>query len=80
MERTKICKYIDHGANYYLKLLGDAKHMEYTDKGYYSIIRPKNNEEGGASLFNLRLEHLSDEDLKEKIDEIKGLNLHTWWV
>lgn len=22
---------------------------------------------------------MSDEDLKNKINEIKGLNLHTWW-
>lgn len=79
MEKIEIYKHIDGGANYYLKLLGDAKHMEYTDNGYYSIIKPKNGEDGGISLFNLRLEHLSDPELNEKINEIKGLNLHTWW-
>lgn len=79
MERAEICKYIDDGANFYLRLLGDAEHMEYSDNGYYSIIRPKNGQEGGTSLFNIRLEHLSDEELKKKVNEIKELNLHTWW-
>jgi GNAT superfamily N-acetyltransferase len=79
MERTEICRYIDDGANFYLRLLGDAEHMEYSDNGYYSIIRPKNGQDGGTSLFNIRLKHLSDEELKEKINEIKKLNLHTWW-
>lgn len=53
--------------------------MEYIDNGYYSIIRPKSGEEGGTSLFNIRLEHLSDGELKQQVDEIKELNLHTWW-
>jgi GNAT superfamily N-acetyltransferase len=79
MERTEICRHIDDGANFYLRLLGDAEHMEYIDNGYYSIIRPKNGQEGGTSLFNIRLEHLSDDELNNKIKEIKELNLHIWW-
>lgn len=79
MKRTEISKHIDDGANFYLRVLGDAEHMEYSDNGYYSIIRPKEGQEGGTSLFNLRLEHLSDEELDEKVSEIKNLNLHTWW-
>lgn len=79
MKRAEISKHIDDGANFYLRLLGDAEHMEYNDNGYYSIIRPKSDQEGGTSLFNIRLEHLPDKELKEKINEIKGLNIHTWW-
>jgi predicted GNAT family acetyltransferase len=79
MERAEIVKHIDNGANFYLRLLGDAEHMQYTDNGYYSIISPKEGQEGGTSLFNIRLEHLPDQELKEKINEIKELNLHTWW-
>jgi len=79
MESAEIIKHIDNGANFYLRLLGDAEHMEYIDNGYYSIIRPKSGQKGGTSLFNIRLEHLSDKELKEKINEIKGLNMHTWW-
>lgn len=79
MKISEINKHIDDGANFYLRVLGDAEHMEYIDNGYYSIIRPKSGQEGGTSLFNLRIENLPDEELKEKINEIKELNLHTWW-
>ena len=75
MERMEICRHIDDGANFYLRLLGDAKHMEYMDNGYYSIIRPKSGQTEGTSLFNIRLEHLSEDELKQKINEIKELNI-----
>lgn len=79
MERAEIYKHIDDGANFYLRLLGDAEHMEYIENSYYSIIKPKKGEKGGTSLFNIRVGNLPDEELKEKIKEIKALNLHTWW-
>jgi GNAT superfamily N-acetyltransferase len=79
MERKEICRHIDDGANFYLRVLGDAEHMEYSDNGFYSRIRPKDGEQGATSLFNIRLEHLPDQELEEKVDEIKKLNLHTWW-
>lgn len=79
MEKLEVCKHIDDGSNFYLRVLGDAEHMEYSDNGYYSIIKPKDGQEGGTSLFNIRLDHLSDEELEEKVKEIKKLNLHTWW-
>jgi GNAT superfamily N-acetyltransferase len=79
MNRTEICEYIDEGANFYLRVLGNADHMEYIDNGSYSIIRPKEGQVGGTSLFNIRLEHLSDKDMEEKVNEIKKLGLHTWW-
>lgn len=44
MEKAEICRHIDNGANFYLRLLGDAQHMEYSDNGYYSIIRPKDGQ------------------------------------
>lgn len=64
-------------ANYYLRLLGDAKHMEYRDNGYYSIIRPESGDKCGTSIFNIQLEQLPDSELQQKVDEIKALNLHT---
>lgn len=79
MERNEIVKCIDEGANYYLRLLGDAQHMEYSDNGLYSIIRPKAGQEGGTSLFQLKLEHLADKELQDKVKEIKAYNIHTWW-
>lgn len=79
MKNSEICKHIDDGANFYLRILGDARHMEYIDNGYYSIIRPKEGQEGVTCLFNVRLEHLPDDKLEQKVNEIKELNMHTWW-
>ncbi|MGE5653479.1 MAG: GNAT family N-acetyltransferase [Bacillota bacterium] len=79
MEQKEIIRQIDDGANYYLRLLGDAPHMEYVDNGYYSIIRPMSGEKAISSVFNLRIDHLPTEELQQKVDEIKSLGLHTWW-
>lgn len=79
MNLQEICRHIDEGSNYYLRTLGNAEHMEYLDNGRYSIVRPKAGQEGCTALFDIRLEHLSDEAMKEQIQEIKKLNLHTWW-
>lgn len=79
MEKTEIIRHINDGANFYLRVLGNAEHMEYSDNNYYSMIRPKAGQQGVTSAFNLRLEHLPEQEWKEKIDEIKKMNLHIWW-
>jgi GNAT superfamily N-acetyltransferase len=79
MDTKQIIKYIDDGANFYCRQLGNASHMEFKNNGIYSIISPKKGEEGGTSLFDVTLDHLSDEEASQKIDEIKALNVHTWW-
>lgn len=79
MNNSEIMKLIDDGANFYCRQLGNASHMEYTNNDCYSMIYPKANQEGGTSLFNIRLEHLNDEEALQKINEIKALNVHTWW-
>jgi hypothetical protein len=53
--------------------------MEYQNLGYCSIIYPKPGEMGGASIFNVSFENLSDEKALQIIDEIKRKNVHTWW-
>jgi GNAT superfamily N-acetyltransferase len=79
MEKAEISRHIDEGANFYLRILGAAEHMEYSDNGYYSMIKPKIGQQGGTSLFDIRLEHLPEQELREKVDEIKKLKVHTWW-
>ncbi|QSF46976.1 GNAT family N-acetyltransferase [Paenibacillus tianjinensis] len=79
MERSEIYKHINDSANYYLRLLGEAEHMEFTDNGYYAMTRPKSGDKCGTSVFNIRLEQLTDVELKQKVEEIKALDLHTWW-
>ena len=79
MTDKEILKHIDDGAVFYLGFLGDAAHMESTGNGFYRIIYPKDNEQGLSSVFDIRLEHLSEMDASIKIAEIKSLNHHTWW-
>lgn len=75
----EIIKNINNGANFYLKLLGDAQHMEYTDNNVYGYIMPKEGEQGVRIVFNVRLENLSEKEQIEKIAEIKALNMPVWW-
>lgn len=79
MNNSEIMKLIDDGANFYCHQLGNASHMEFTNNGYYSMIFPKEGQKGGTSLFNITLEHLNDEQAMQKVNEIKALNVHTWW-
>lgn len=79
MNNAVIMKLIDDGANFYCRQLGNASHMEFVNNEYYSMIYPKAEQEGGTSLFNITLEHLNDEEALQKINEIKAMNVHTWW-
>lgn len=79
MNNLEIMKLIDDGAIFYCRQLGNASHMEFVNNGCYSMIYPKSGQQGGTSLFDLRLEHLNNEEALQKINEIKALNVHTWW-
>jgi GNAT superfamily N-acetyltransferase len=79
MNSLQIMKYIDDGANFYCRQLGNASHMEFVNNGYYSMIYPKEGQEGGTSLFDVTLDHLDDEQALKKVKEIKDRNVHTWW-
>lgn len=79
MNNSEVMKLIDDGAVFYCRQLGNASHMIFVNNGYYSMIYPKSGQEGGTSLFDVTLEHLNDEEALQKINEIKALNVHTWW-
>lgn len=79
MKNSEVMKLVDEGANFYCRQLGNASHMEFINNGYYSMIYPRKGQEGGTSLFDVTLEYLNDEEALLKINEIKSLNVHTWW-
>jgi len=79
MTNNEILKCIDAGANFYLDFFGDAVHMESIDNGIYREIHPKDGEHGIRFIYDLRLEHLSDEEAQAKIAELKALSLPVWW-
>ena len=79
MTKQEIIKYIDSGANFYLDFFGDAEHMKSTDSGICREICPKDGEQGIRFIYDLRLEHLSDDEAQAKIAELKALSLPIWW-
>ena len=78
-ERLKVLAHVDTWANFYFKIFGDAEHMACHDNGRYTWIHPRNGYSGADSIFNIRLENLNDEDLRDTVTEIKALKRHTWW-
>lgn len=72
-------KFIDDGVIFYLDFFADAIHMETIDNGIYRIIKPRENEQGICFVYDIRLEHLTDDEARDKIAEIKSLSLPVWW-
>ncbi len=79
MSNYESMKFIDDGAIFYLDFFADAIHMETIDNGIYRIIKPKENEQGICFVYDIRLEHLTNDEAKDKIAEIKSLSLPVWW-
>jgi ribosomal protein S18 acetylase RimI-like enzyme len=77
--KQEIIKYIDDGAIFYLNFFGDAEHMKSTNNSVYREICPKDGEHGIRFIYDLRLEHLSDDEAQVKIAELKSLSLPVWW-
>lgn len=79
MKKEEVLRLMDDWANFYLWILGDAKHMDFVDNGRYCAAFPKEGQKGINSIFNIRLENLSDEELSQTVNEIKEMKKHTWW-
>lgn len=78
MDKKQIVRYIDDGANFYISLFGNAAHMEITDNGFYSCVKPKEGQSGITFVYNIRLENLPDNVQTENIEEIKALGMPVW--
>lgn len=79
MEAKEIMKYVDAGADFYLRVMGSADHMEIVDNGIYEMMRSKGTINDLCSIYNIRVDNLSDEEIGKLIAEIKSLNMHVWW-
>ena len=77
MDKRTALIYIDRWANFYLRILGESDKLELIEKDFYTILRPRDDK--WASIFDVRLEDLSDEDLTKTVDEIKAMKKHVWW-
>ncbi|MDR1117094.1 MAG: GNAT family N-acetyltransferase [Oscillospiraceae bacterium] len=79
MTEQEIIRYVNSGANFYLRLFGDAEHMEYHKNDFYSFIQPKHGEHGVRFAFDVKLENLSEKEQLEKISKLKLLKMPVWW-
>ena len=77
--QNEALSYIDMGADFYLRVMGDAEHMELRDNGLYETMQSRGDINNLASVYNMRLEGLSSDALVDIIDEIRELRMHTWW-
>ena len=77
--QNEALSYIDMGADFYLRVMGDAEHMELRDNGLYETMQSRGDINNLASVYNMRLEGLSSDALVDVIDEIRELRMHTWW-
>jgi len=75
MTGPEIIRRVDDGANYYIRLFGEAAHMESIDNGVYRVVRPKKGEQGVIFVCDIRPEALD----RKTIREIKRLHMPVWW-
>lgn len=78
MNESEILRHINDGANHYISLFGEAEHMERSDTGLYSIIRPKSGEEGISFIYNIRVDALDSSQLHIVVNEIRALGIPFW--
>lgn len=79
MTNTEILKLIDNGSIYYIRILGNAQHMEYIKYPYYSMIRPKSGEQGISFVYDIQFDKMPQDEIAKHVTEIKSLNIPTWW-
>ena len=77
MDKKTALRYIDEWGNFYLRMLGEADSLELIENDVYTMLRPKQGE--WASIFNIRLEGLDDDNLIKTVNEIKAMKKHVWW-
>ena len=75
MTQFEVLRRIDDDANGYIRLLGDAAHMESLDNGRYCVIFPKPGEQGVSFVYDIRPECLNQKTIRE----IKRLEMPVWW-
>lgn len=78
MTEKEILAHINDGANYYIRMFGKAEHMETIHKEFYSLVQPKENEQGISIIYNVHIEDLPLEKQKELVAEMKALSMPIW--
>ena len=79
MDAREILRRIDQGAEHFLRTLADAPHMTYTAADGYTVIRPRDGEEGVSFVCGLLLEGLSPAQSAALIARVRAEGLPVWF-
>jgi ribosomal protein S18 acetylase RimI-like enzyme len=79
MTVKEIIGYVDDGANYYVSLIGKAKHMNCVIKDNYSYVFPKEGEKGITFIYDVNIDSLNENKRQDILEEMKSLNMPIWW-
>lgn len=58
------------------RIIAGGEHVDIVDNGIYERMMPTGVAKGPAEIFNIRLEHLSDDDLHNTIEEIRSFGVY----
>lgn len=77
MDKETALRYVDQWANFYLRILGDSDNLELIEKDFYTILHSET--EKWDMVFEARLEHLAEDDLRKTVGEIIAITRMIWW-
>lgn len=78
MTEAEVIRHINAGAINYISLFGEGEHMEKIDTGTYSMVKPKEGQEGISFVYRIRVENLPDEKKHCIAQEIHRLGVPFW--
>lgn len=79
MNTRDILRHIDAGANHFLRTLAQGPHMTCTDKGGFTVIQPREGQEGISFVCDLQLEGLSAAQWQDVIARARATGLPVWF-
>ncbi len=79
MTDKEIRQYIDEGADHYVRLFGEAAHMEKVDKPFYSYVKPKTGKQGISFIYHVRIHDLPTAQQEAVLREMRSLRMPIWF-
>ena len=79
MNARDILRHIDEGANHFLRTLAAAPHRTCMDAGGFTVIRPREGQEGVLFVCGLQLEGCTPSQWRDIISRAKATGLPVWF-
>lgn len=78
MTDIEILRCIDEGAKHYIRLFGDAAHMENHVEAYFSYVKPREGEQGISFIYDICVEGLEASKQQVIAEKIKVMGYPFW--